>query len=1042
MKFSILLLHRKYSEGGKRSIFLVNTVCLAKQQSECIQSQLPLNVELLIGEKNVDHWSLNDWARVLDENEVLVATADVISDAIDHAFIDLEQVNLMIFDECHHGRKDHAYARIMKQMGSQNKTRIIGLSGMLIGMDGKIKVSDVDNELKNLEAMFISTIVTIDSEDDLKKVLLCSTSATERLVSYIPTQKHMATVLVQSKLNEIRDMLNSYQFKRYVTIDPKTLRQTDSKKIKSLKQYVDDFEYHTKEIGSFGGYLSLLSSIIQMEITKRFSETNEYKEIVKMCISKFEQCVKILNNQLNCGHPELESIRGNSAHKILCLIKILSDKFSETDRVKDLQAIIFVKRRSTAKIIYHIFKAIRTSNPNFPVLADFVVGVNDELPESIDCIVNASYTNLAIERFKNKETNCIFSTSVLEEGIDLQMCNLVIHFDAPNTFREYVQSRGRARVLDESNYIVFVEESNKEKFQGKVRNWRSVNNKLQANLIGKSYDREAPTDELIEDQRSDLWNPFITPISKSKLSSNNAITTLENYASKLPKDLFTVSSLTWGREDIDGAIKAFVRMAPTSKVQGVFYSDPQVNVKIAKRHAAFKACIALYEAGELNDNLVPVDATSKVEECNADYFEHWKEYAADSKKAGTKKNKRIHDVKKPDLWIESNPRVGKVNYLHCIKVTPRFTPTNEADAVFKELYGNDNTYGILTSKKLPKMCKIRLFESCGELEIEISAPPVVVQISTEEEMRQLKNFHVTIFQDILGIWQNFMVFDDSSFIIVPLVNYSKINWELVKFAQKVDLPRKMEYDEKLKTDFSHDAYDRMTICPIYRSSDPYIVINYAEHLTPLSPFPDDKHENYREYYSQHYDITIVNTKQNLLEVRGVGKELNLFFPGCGLLGSKKKSYERTYQKEFFVPELCHNFKIPGDYRLKSKLIPSVVHRIHYLLLAEELRRSLNSNNIGKNCFEEQNFLLDVDYKDYDMREKLIMYEFNNVANPLDDETKKKFFEFLEQQMFNSNSRGLLHESKSKAFLWFEKSELPIDIDRSKLHSFLKKYFLF
>lgn len=41
----------------------------------------------------------------------------------------------------------------------------------------------------------------------------------------------------------------------------------------------------------------------------------------------------------------------------------------------------------------------------------------------------------AIEKFANKETNCILCTNVLEEGIDLQLCNAVIMYDHPETFR-------------------------------------------------------------------------------------------------------------------------------------------------------------------------------------------------------------------------------------------------------------------------------------------------------------------------------------------------------------------------------------------------------------------------------------------------------------------------------------------------------------------------------------------------------------------------------------------------------------------------------
>ena len=47
-----------------------------------------------------------------------------------------------------------------------------------------------------------------------------------------------------------------------------------------------------------------------------------------------------------------------------------------------------------------------------------------------------------------RECNLLIGTSVLEEGIDIPKCNLVIRFDVPTAYRSYVQSKGRARTHD------------------------------------------------------------------------------------------------------------------------------------------------------------------------------------------------------------------------------------------------------------------------------------------------------------------------------------------------------------------------------------------------------------------------------------------------------------------------------------------------------------------------------------------------------------------------------------------------------------------
>lgn len=48
------------------------------------------------------------------------------------------------------------------------------------------------------------------------------------------------------------------------------------------------------------------------------------------------------------------------------------------------------------------------------------------------------------------------------------------------------------------------------------------------------------------------------------------------------------------------------------------------NVGAAKRSAAMKACIKLYENNELTDHLVPFSTKKVLEDLDDSYFPHWK----------------------------------------------------------------------------------------------------------------------------------------------------------------------------------------------------------------------------------------------------------------------------------------------------------------------------------------------------------------------------------------------------------------------------------
>lgn len=485
---------------------------------------VPYKVSVLCGEQNVDFWKEPEWNSVLEEHEILVATAQVILDAIKRAYIKLHQINVIVFDECHHGRKDHAYHEIMKQFNNNGSSavRVIGLSGMLIGNDNKIKPHTVSDELIKLESTFLSTVITVNNLDDHKNVLLCSTNAIESFVRFRSQTAHPIIESISSDLDKIVEKLTVVQFENYSTIHPKSLKPTTPKKIKDLILMFKDFNYLAGEMGAFGGYLSLLSTLIQFELIKRWSETEKYREIVKSCITLTERSINKMNLELGFSRHDLKSVNMHLSDKVGKLILLLRKFFTDPNREKDLQCIVFVERRSTAKAIYHVLKTVAKCDKSFPIVPDFMVGINNELPESIEAIVSSNFNSLTLEKFKNKETNLIVSSSVLEEGIDLQMCNLVVMYDKPKTYRSYVQARGRARV-NNSNYVVFVEDDKQQEFQKKVIVWRNVDAVLKDELLMKTLDREPPSEENIQLERTEVWEPFVTPISKSVLNNLNSI---------------------------------------------------------------------------------------------------------------------------------------------------------------------------------------------------------------------------------------------------------------------------------------------------------------------------------------------------------------------------------------------------------------------------------------------------------------------------------------------------------------------------------------
>lgn len=265
----------------------------------------------------------------------------------------------------------------MRSFGHLNKSdqkniRIIGLTGMLVGIDGSIKPETVSKEMNKLESTFESTIITVNNFDDHKNVLIYSTKPEDLFVLFPSSSQHECIQNLNLELHRFISKLEKLQLDKQRKLNPKTLRIAGPKKISDLIKLLKDYEYQTKNMGSYGSYLALLSVLIQLELTKRFSDSQTFRDVVKVCITQVELWKKILKEEIRFDENDSKSIYDHSSKKIQILILLLKKFFSGANQ--DFQCLIFTQRRSTAKVLYHLIKSYAKSVDNLKITPDFVVG--------------------------------------------------------------------------------------------------------------------------------------------------------------------------------------------------------------------------------------------------------------------------------------------------------------------------------------------------------------------------------------------------------------------------------------------------------------------------------------------------------------------------------------------------------------------------------------------------------------------------------------------------------------------------------------------
>uniref|UniRef100_A0A182PZN5 Dicer-2 n=1 Tax=Anopheles farauti TaxID=69004 RepID=A0A182PZN5_9DIPT len=973
-------LRNEVGSGGKRTFFLANTVALAKQQAQFFCQHMPFSVRLYTSEVNVDAWKSDRWFQEFSEVQVIsavkkgvfVATSQILLDVLRHGYLTPANINLIVFDECHRAVGQHPMHAIMKEIVSapaNDRPRIIGLSGTLLFKELKM-AQQVPEELERLENTFSATIAAVANDETFETVRSFSTNPNELLIPY-----HRNTVLhlplVTEVLQKVQEFLNQVlliHLPEYATQSGRTLLKGLTTPVKEIKKALLEFEYHLQELGIYPGSIAILSVIVQLEISKRNAPCDKSRHLFRGAISFCDRIHHALVNVMS-GFSRKKQILSFSSDQCQKLIKYLEDSY-RTGEDEKKQAIIFVKRRFTAKILHHLiklyFQSENDSKDEPLVKPDFIVGINATLEESIETILAAKIDRRVIERFRKHKINVLCATNVLEEGIDLQMCNMVIMFDAPVSYSSFVQSKGRAR-MSTSNYVLMIPQEDRVQFVKRIQLYRAIESRLKEELVGKTINRAEPLETDVNNElANDLITPFITP-NGAKLDALSAIQLLNRYCMSLPNDLFTSSNVVWKRIDTSAThVTVTVKLPLQSTVRETISGVPMRKLRLAKQSAAFNACKRLYEVGELNMFLLPVTSNAKVEELSDQYFNHWRKMSeeSDPRKAGTTKYVRGHKIVYPIETVDCTPQAdGEECFVYIIRMRPQLEASARIENVriFERLYGSANNFGILTRKPLPVLAKMVLFVTLGPIGVEVVPEPVRLTLAPASgQLRRLMRFHLLLFRDLLRVWKPFTVLDgqaqENGFIIVPMVRSEAIDWELIERFPFLRPATEASVRARQQLQFEPERYQLRVVHPWYKN-DPeqnYVVIRVHEHLRPSSPFPSEKYRSFEDYFEQeHHQVVVRHDDQFLIEVKGITTSLNRLHPGGEADGGASTRSRYWEFQELLIPELVHNYEFPADYWLKATLLPSTLHRVHYLLLAEGIRLDLATKaQIGSVCCDQ------------------------------------------------------------------------------------------
>ncbi len=223
-------------------------------------------------------------------------------------------------------------------------------------------------------------------------------------------------------------------------------------------------------------------------------------------------------------------------------------------------------------------------------------------------------------------------------GLDIQRCSLVIRFDLCYTMIEYIQSRGRARRPD-SSFVLMVEKGNidEERIIHRIQVSVSQMDAWKKSLCDRIADNDAAASQESPEIAIDLSELQLQPeayednatsnepcnetidepmtgtdtdclVTKyARVSYISSVRLIYYYCSLLPIGCGELPCLPNFELDQLGAGHYRVRLfLPTICPVRLVEGEVQSSIALAKRDAALKGCKALYQAGELDDHLLPI----------------------------------------------------------------------------------------------------------------------------------------------------------------------------------------------------------------------------------------------------------------------------------------------------------------------------------------------------------------------------------------------------------------------------------------------------
>jgi endoribonuclease Dicer len=307
------------------AFFLVDKVALVFQQHAVLACNLDYPVEKFCGDMVEEVSSKQFWEETFANNMAIVCTAEILYQCLHHSYIRMDQINLLVFDEAHHTKKNHPYARIIKDfyvevVDERQRPRIFGMTASPVDAQIDPKIATAE-----LEGLLHSQIATVA---DTTMYQNTGTLKRELLVQYERRCPDWETELNQA----LKELVGGHQ------IFQKPFAFTDTAAAELGPWCADRYW----ELFFRADDVMKLEARTERELLRE----SAYHQAMDEHVDKVRQAHELVK-QHNFARPSL--CRDMLSSKVIQLYKILRDQFNSVDHNR--RCIVFVRQRNVATLL-------------------------------------------------------------------------------------------------------------------------------------------------------------------------------------------------------------------------------------------------------------------------------------------------------------------------------------------------------------------------------------------------------------------------------------------------------------------------------------------------------------------------------------------------------------------------------------------------------------------------------------------------------------------------------------------------------------------